>query len=105
MRQGYNKLLMLLLSALMTLMGTAGCKSLRFSRKAILRQQQAYNDSVASANAMRDQLRQDSIGRANARADFVADSIKRAEYLERTKTIYGGPNMMDRRFRNQRKAK
>ena len=103
MKRRYYQLLMLMLSAIMTLMGAAGCKTLKFGRNAVKRQQQAYLDSIAKANALQ-QYRQDSIEQARIRQAIIQDSLRREEEIQRTKTIYGGPNMMGRKFNGQKKS-
>ena len=103
MKRRYYQLLLLVLSGLLSLMGTAGCKTLKIGRKAAKKQQQAYIDSIAKAQIM-EAYKRDSIEQAILRQEFIKDSIRRAEELERTKNIYGGPNMMGRRFKNQKKS-
>ncbi len=88
-------MLTLLLTVLLSLMGTMSCKSLRISKKQIDRQHQAYLDSLRRADSLmaREYFVQDSIRRVReAYQRYLRDSIARNQ-----KTIYGGPTMMDRR--------
>jgi hypothetical protein len=89
MRRKYHQLLLLALSALLTIMGAGSCKTTKIGKKARLRQQQAYLDSLSREAAEAEKA---------ARAAFLRDSLENAERIRRNVCVYGGPNMMGRRI-------
>ena len=100
-RRKFNSLLTLLLTVWLTLMGSTACKSLKISKSQTERQQRAYLDSIRKADSLmaRENFIRDSIYRVRrAYEEYVKDSIARSH-----KSIYGGPSMMDRRFKEKDK--
>lgn len=81
---------LLALSALLSLVGFGSCKTLSISKKKQARQREAFvRDSLEKAQAR------------EAYEAFKRDSIQRVKDMEQNICIYGGPDMMDRRFRRK----
>ena len=95
MRRKYHQLLLLALSALLTIMGAGSCKTTKIGKKARLRQQQAYLDSLSREAA---EAGADAAIVSDPRAAFLRDSLENAERIRRNVCVYGGPNMMGRRI-------
>ena len=91
MKKHYH-LAMAMLSALLTVVGYGSCKSSKMAAEKQERQLQAYQDSVARAQA-EDEAR----AAKEARLRFLRDSIRRDSLARSQKVVYGGPAMMDRR--------
>lgn len=88
MKNILNKWLLMTLTGALTLLGFGACKTTKISKKQRMLQEQAYQDSLDAA--------QQKAWREAA----IADSLRQEEIRRnQTKTVYGGPNMMDRRRR------
>jgi hypothetical protein len=88
MKNFLNKCMLMALTGTLTLLGFGSCKTTKISKKQRQLQEQAYLDSLEAAQqkAYRDA--------------YIADSLRQEEIRRNAqKTVYGGPNMMDRRRR------
>ena len=91
MRRKINNTYMLLLSTLLTLLGFGSCKTMQINKKKQAEQREAFiRDSIAEMEAVA------------AYQAYRLDSLRRVREMEQNKCIYGGPEMMDRRFKDKK---
>ena len=92
MKKIFNRYMLICLSGALALLGVGSCKTTKISKKQQLRQEQAYRDSLEAA---KQQAFEEEV-----RRKMINDSLQMEERRRnQTKTIYAGPNMMDRRGR------